>query len=108
MNLAELVPAAPSNEVLPEATYEKFLEWVSSRGLTLYPAQDEAVMEIVQGNHVILATPTGSGKSMVAIGAHFHALSRGEVSYYTAPIMHSCLRNSLISARSLAPRTWAW
>ncbi|GAA2551720.1 superfamily II RNA helicase [Neomicrococcus aestuarii] len=86
MNLAEMVPSAPSNEVLPDATYEKFLEWVSSRGLTLYPAQDEAIMEIVEGNNVILATPTGSGKSMVAIGAHFHALSRGERSYYTAPI----------------------
>ena len=43
-------------------------------------------MELVSGANVILATPTGSGKSMVAIGAHFYAMSLGKRTYYTAPI----------------------
>src|SRR3954452_23665321 len=54
--------------------------------MSLYPAQDEAVMELVTGTNVILATPTGSGKSMVAVAAHFHAMATGQRSYYTAPI----------------------
>ncbi|MGO1320284.1 MAG: DEAD/DEAH box helicase [Galactobacter sp.] len=85
MNLADRVPSAPTSR-LPEATYDAFTGWVSERGLNLYPAQDEAVMELVEGHHVILATPTGSGKSMVAVAAHFAAMARGERSYYTAPI----------------------
>src|SRR3954449_11563274 len=88
MNLLEQLPATPSASaaVDPDQTYTSFVEWVESRGMSLYPAQDEAVMELVTGNNVILATPTGSGKSMVAIAAHFHAMSTGSVSYYTAPI----------------------
>jgi len=85
MNLAERVPTVPAAQV-PDAVYGAFTDWVTERGLSLYPAQDEAVMELVQGDNVILATPTGSGKSMVAVAAHFTALARGERSYYTAPI----------------------
>ncbi len=73
---------AQSEEELLEA-FEKF---AAHRGLTLYPAQEEAAMELVSGRHVILSTPTGSGKSMVAIAAHVFAYARGERSYYTAPI----------------------
>ena len=70
----------------PDAVYDAFTGWVAEQGLELYPHQDEAVIELLGGNHVILATPTGSGKSMVAIGAHVAALARDEVSFYTAPI----------------------
>ena len=66
--------------------YDAFLAWVDKQGLTLYPHQEEAVLELMAGNHVILATPTGSGKSLVATAAHFAALSSGRVSFYTAPI----------------------
>ncbi|MDQ3158485.1 MAG: DUF3516 domain-containing protein [Actinomycetota bacterium] len=62
------------------------MRWVESRGLTLYPAQEEALLECVSGSNVILATPTGSGKSLVATGAMAAALARGECSVYTAPI----------------------
>ena len=55
------------------------------RGITLYPAQEEAATALVAEDNVILATPTGSGKSMVAIAAHFIAI-RGQRSFYTAPI----------------------
>lgn len=63
-----------------------FVEWAESTGISLYPAQDEAVIEIVSGQNLILSTPTGTGKSLVAIGAHFAALAEGRRSYYTAPI----------------------
>ncbi|PKH39861.1 Superfamily II RNA helicase [Nocardioides alpinus] len=70
----------------PDAVYDAFSGWVADQGLDLYPHQDEAVIEILGGNHVILATPTGSGKSLVAIGAHVAALAQDKVSFYTAPI----------------------
>ena len=66
--------------------YDAFATWVGEQGLDLYPHQDEAVIEILGGNHVILATPTGSGKSLVAVGAHLAALAQDKVSFYTAPI----------------------
>src|SRR5437764_9023331 len=63
-----------------------FMAWAEDRGLTLYPAQEEALLELYAGANVILATPTGSGKSLVALGAHAAALAAGQRSYYTAPI----------------------
>ena len=69
-----------------DAVFGAFEEWATGRGLSLYPAQEEAVMEIVAGSNVILSTPTGTGKSLVAIGAHAAAIVRGVRSYYTAPI----------------------
>ena len=63
-----------------------FVSYAESRGLSLYPAQEEAAMELAAGRHVILSTPTGSGKSMVALAAHLFAYARGRRSYYTAPI----------------------
>ena len=66
---------------------EVFAEWAfEEQGISLYPAQEEALLEIVTGANVILSTPTGSGKSLVAIGAHAAALARGERTFYTAPI----------------------
>ena len=69
-----------------DAAYTAFVEWSESRGLPLYPAQDEALIEIVSGANVILSTPTGTGKSLVAIAAHFTALAQGKRTFYTAPI----------------------
>ncbi len=64
----------------------RFVSWVSSTGLSLYPAQEEAILELCDGKHVILATPTGSGKSLVATALHFKAMAEGKVSFYTCPI----------------------
>ncbi|WP_308493907.1 DEAD/DEAH box helicase [Microbacterium terrisoli] len=66
--------------------YDGFVAWAAERGLTLYPAQDEAVIELVSGAHVILSTPTGTGKSLVAVAAHAVAAASGKRTYYTAPI----------------------
>ena len=74
------------SDLLDEAVFDSFVAWTRDRGLELYPAQEEAVLEIAAGNSVVLATPTGSGKSLVAIGAHLAAMARGERSFYTAPI----------------------
>ena len=70
----------------PDALFEAFAQWAHDQGLTLYPAQEEAIIEVVSGSNLILSTPTGSGKSLVATAAHFTALARNEVSFYTAPI----------------------
>ncbi|HEV7184815.1 MAG TPA: DUF3516 domain-containing protein [Leifsonia sp.] len=69
-----------------DAVYDAFVSWVEAGGITLYPAQDESAIEIVSGANLILSTPTGTGKSLVAVAAHFAALARGERSFYTAPI----------------------
>ncbi|WP_114424586.1 DEAD/DEAH box helicase [Nocardioides houyundeii] len=70
----------------PDALYDAFTDWATDNGLELYPHQDEAVMELLAGNNVVLATPTGSGKSLVAFAAHVAALASDQVSFYTAPI----------------------
>jgi hypothetical protein len=78
------VIVAPSAD--PTDIYETFETWAGEQGFTLYPAQQEALLEIATGANVILGTPTGSGKSLVATGAHAAALARDEVTFYTAPI----------------------
>src|SRR4051794_12389287 len=76
----------PAAEADADRLYDEFAGWVSEQGLALYPHQDEALIELLSGNNVILATPTGSGKSLVAVGAHLAALAEDRVSFYTAPI----------------------
>ncbi len=81
---ARLDPAALAGG--RDTALEAFLDWTTVRGLELYPAQQEAILEVFAGNHVIVNTPTGSGKSLVALGAHVAALAGGERSFYPAPI----------------------
>ena len=69
-----------------DTVYEAFTTWADEQGIALYPHQEEAVIELLGGNHAVLATPTGSGKSLVAVGAHLAALANDQVSFYTAPI----------------------
>lgn len=82
MNLIDRLPS----DTDPDSLFEAFSAWTEERGISLYPAQEEALIEVVSGANVILSTPTGSGKSMVALGAHYYALARGKRTFYTAPI----------------------
>ena len=82
MMLIDLLPETPD----PDAVFDAFAEWAKGRGLALYPHQEDALIEIVSGANVILSTPTGSGKSLVAMGAHFTALADGRRTFYSAPI----------------------
>jgi superfamily II RNA helicase len=87
MTLTDLLPSTPD----PDAVFDAFAGWSKERGLALYPHQEDALIEIVSGANVILSTPTGSGKSLVAAGAHFAALAQmkladGKRTFYTAPI----------------------
>ncbi|MBN1655772.1 MAG: DUF3516 domain-containing protein [Deltaproteobacteria bacterium] len=65
---------------------DAFVDWTSDLGLKLYPAQEEAILEVMDGNHVILNTPTSSGKSLVAVAMHFRSMCLGRRSVYTSPI----------------------
>lgn len=76
------LPDEPSEDALLEG----FLAYCDDAGLNLYAHQEEAILELFGGAHVVLVTPTGSGKSLVALAAHFMALARGRRSWYTAPI----------------------
>src|SRR5215208_6603224 len=70
----------------PDELFTSFAAWAQAQGTVLYPHQEEALIELVSGANVVLATPTGSGKSLVATGAQYAALASGRRSWYTAPI----------------------
>jgi hypothetical protein len=76
----------PPVDAGPDEILETFVDHVTDQGLELYPAQEEAILEILAGNNVIVNTPTGSGKSLVGAAAHLAAIATGRRSYYTAPI----------------------
>ena len=84
-DLLEDIAQAPES-LFEDAVWDSFNSWTTSRGISLYPAQEEASLALLAGDNVILATPTGSGKSMVANAAHFIAMARGQRTFYTAPI----------------------
>ncbi len=56
------------------------------KGFTLDPFQEQAVNHLRQGHSVIVAAPTGAGKTLVAEYAVDQALAAGEQIIYTAPI----------------------
>lgn len=100
--------APPSLRPLPgafdaDATMERFLTVMAERGLELYEEQEEAILEIFAGSNVVLNTPTGSGKSLVASAAHFKALSAGEQSVYTCPIKALVNEKFLAMCRDFGP-----
>lgn len=70
----------------PDQALDLFLGWVEERGIELWPHQEKALMDLMVGDHVILGTPTGSGKSLVALGMCFLAVCTDRRAYYTAPI----------------------
>jgi superfamily II RNA helicase len=83
--LARLLPAAGAT-LSPDAILDRFVGWASASGLTLYAHQEEGILQLLDGNHLVLSTPTGSGKSLVATFLHFKAMAEGKRSFYTCPI----------------------
>jgi superfamily II RNA helicase len=101
--------AGPLYEILPpteagsDELLGRFLDYVAGRGLTLYPAQEEAILELFEGKNVILNTPTGSGKTLVASALHFDALAHGRRSVYTSPIKALVNEKWMALCRELGP-----
>src|SRR5215831_7208080 len=81
--LAALLPASGAD---PDDLLSRFVSYATASGLSLYPAQEEALLELMSGKHVVLNTPTGSGKSLVAAALHFKGLAEGKTSFYTSPV----------------------
>ena len=76
----------PEPWLTPDEAFERFLGWCDERGIELWPHQEEAAMDLAAGDHVVLGTPTGSGKSLVALAMLFFGMATGHRAYYTAPI----------------------
>jgi superfamily II RNA helicase len=84
--LAARLPPPGAPPLASEEILDRFVSWAAEAGLTLYPAQEEAILALLDGRHLVLATPTGSGKSLVATFLHFKAMAEGRRSFYTCPI----------------------
>jgi hypothetical protein len=82
---------------------DRFLAYVEDRHITLYPAQESAILELYEEKNVILNTPTGSGKSLVAMAAHFKALAQGRRSVYTCPVKALVNEKWLALCREFGP-----
>ncbi|MGJ8650984.1 MAG: DEAD/DEAH box helicase [Opitutaceae bacterium] len=87
----------------PDALMEHFLDYAVAKGIELYPAQEEAILEVFSGKNVILNTPTGSGKSLVAAALHFLSASQGKQSVYTCPIKALVNEKFLALCRDFGP-----
>ena len=86
---ASLEASIPDRASVPLAADEilsRFVGATAASGLELYPAQEEAILELLDGRHVVLSTPTGSGKSLVAQALHWKGLCEGARSFYAAPV----------------------
>src|SRR4051812_4892004 len=83
---APLLALVPPRDAGPDEILMRFVGYATGAGLTLYPAQEEALLEMMAGKHVVLNTPTGSGKSLVAAALHFKGLAEGKTSVYTSPV----------------------
>jgi superfamily II RNA helicase len=104
MSTAAPAPLAPlPGSPDPDKVLDTFLAAMAARGLTLYPEQEEAILELFAGRNVILNTPTGSGKSLVAAALHFKALCAGQRSVYTCPIKALVNEKFLSLCRDFGP-----
>jgi superfamily II RNA helicase len=90
-------------DATPDLVLERFLEHVTATGLSLYPAQEEAILELFSGKNVILNTPTGSGKSLVALALQALAVSEDRRCFYTSPIKALVSEKFFALARDLGP-----
>ena len=96
------LPPRPE-DVTGEDVLTRFLDYAREKGLELYPAQEEAILEIVTGKNVILQTPTGSGKSLVATAMQFFAMAQRKRAFYTSPIKALASEKFFTLCRELGP-----
>ncbi len=105
------MPVSPLSRFLPRAgapagndlLLDRFLQYVAGAGIALYPAQEAALLELYEERNVILNTPTGSGKSLVAAALQFKALAQGGRSVYTCPIKALVNEKWLALCREFGP-----
>jgi superfamily II RNA helicase len=76
----------PADDTTPDSILDGFLKYSEDVGLTLYAHQEDAIVSLMQGDNVIVHTPTGSGKSLIAAALHFKAVAENRRSFYTSPI----------------------
>jgi DEAD/DEAH box helicase domain-containing protein len=83
------LPAVPARFVpLPDRLDGRLREALASRGIgQLYTHQAEAINHALDGRHVVVITPTASGKTLC----------------YNAPVLHSILQDSASRALYLFP-----
>ncbi|MCU1504826.1 MAG: hypothetical protein JWM12_4180 [Ilumatobacteraceae bacterium] len=84
--MAARIEPLPPHGSDPSLVLEAFSAWAAASGRPLYPHQEEAALALAAGEHVVLATPTGSGKSLVAVAGILFALNEGRRAVWTAPI----------------------
>lgn len=94
---------APLTPTHPDQVLDRFLDYAKTEGIELYPAQEEAILELLEGKNLILNTPTGSGKSLVALALHFDSLSRSKRSFYTSPIKALVNEKFIALCRAFGP-----
>src|SRR5207245_3195680 len=96
-------PMPSDDKVSNDTLLTRFLEYTESNNLSLYPAQETAILELFEEKNVILNTPTGSGKSLVASALHFKAIAQGKRSIYTCPIKALVNEKWLALCREFGP-----
>ncbi|PYQ49654.1 MAG: DUF3516 domain-containing protein, partial [Acidobacteria bacterium] len=101
--LYDLLPPPADTDPSSDDLLGRFLDYVADRGLALYPAQEEAILALFEDKNVILNTPTGSGKTLVASALHFASLARGRRSVYTSPIKALVNEKWMALCRELGP-----
>src|SRR5579875_3071105 len=94
----------PALSTGPDALFEAFVHWAGARGLQLYPSQEEALLAVLSGDHVVVGTPTGSGKSLVALGGHLATPAGAHGT--RLPSKRWCRRSSSTCASSSAQNGW--
>jgi superfamily II RNA helicase len=101
--LYDILPPLDAEDATSDELLGRFLDYVAGKRLELYPAQEEAILELLEGKNVILNTPTGSGKTLVASALHFASLAHGRRSVYTSPIKALVNEKWMALCRELGP-----
>ncbi len=84
--MAALDPRRLDGPATDDAVLDAFLGYLAESGIEPYEHQETAILELFAGRNVVLNTPTGSGKTLVALAMQFRAVCQGRRCYYTVPV----------------------